>query len=71
MLHPLYSLYMEKNCNIISIDEVEGVVLNYQNKTVRVPYEEWEKMEEYVLAYFSFGLEKIVEQYNKNVIKRL
>ncbi len=63
MLHPLYSLYLEQNCNILSINEVEGVIVNYQKKVVKIPYDEWEKMEERVLSYSQFYLEKLVERY--------
>ena len=65
MLHPLYSLYLEQNCNILSVDEVEGVILSYQNKVIKIPYEKWEKMEEYTLSYFQFQLEKLLEEYIK------
>ena len=46
-----------------SVDEVEGVILSYQNKVIKIPYEKWEKMEEYTLSYFQFQLEKLLEEY--------
>lgn len=63
MLHPLYSLYLEQNCNILSVDEQDGVILSYQNKIVKIPYKKWEKVEEYTLSYFQFQLEKLIKEY--------
>lgn len=63
-LYPLHSLYLEKNCQIVSIDEQQDVILNYQNKTVKIPYEQWKKIEDYTLSYFYFHLEKAIQQYH-------
>ncbi len=63
MLHPLYSLYLEQNCNILSVDEVEGVILSYQNKVIKFLMKNGKKMEEYTLSYFQFQLEKLLEEY--------
>lgn len=63
MLDSLQSLYNEENCHIISIDEQKGVTLKYQDKIVKIPYEQWKKIEKYTLSYFQFQLEKVIQQY--------
>ncbi len=64
MLHLLQSLCKEENCHIISIDEQKGVILNYQDKIVKIPYKKWKKIEKYTLSYFQFQLEKVIQQYH-------
>ncbi len=59
MLH----IYLNENCDVISVDEREGVTLNYENKIVKIPYEEWKEIQEHVLSYFKFRLEKGIKQY--------
>lgn len=60
MLH----IYLEEDYDIVSVDETEGVTLNYKNKLVKIPYEEWQQIQEHVLDYFKFRLEKGIKQYN-------
>ena len=64
MEYPLCSLCSEKYCKVLSIDELQGVTLDYQNKVTKIPYSEWKKIEQYTISYFSFCLEKIMKQYN-------
>ena len=60
MLHT----YLKENYHIISIDETKDVTLDYENKVVKIPYEEWKEIEEHALSYFKFRLEKAIKQYD-------
>ncbi|HIT87009.1 MAG TPA: hypothetical protein IAB62_04490 [Candidatus Coprocola pullicola] len=62
MSQPLHSLCNALKYNILSIDRLNGVKLNYKGQIVTIPYEKWKKIEYLVLSFFDFTVEKTLHE---------
>lgn len=62
-MYSLDSLYQQKNCDILVAEEGQNVILRYQNDIVEIPYEQWKNLEEYILSYFQFQLQKLIKEH--------